>query len=119
MSDSNEILLEDEIKKHTEHPTVVICIYQNPQREIHIWTYKYANQRYLLIAKLVDNSGKVYRAWADSVRDYIDMTHLRNWILNDCKDVMDSKGRLLLEQFMKRYKYERSPELTQTYVAIR
>ena len=53
-----------------------------------------------------------------TVRDYIDMTHLRNWIMRDCKDVMDSNGRMLLDKFLQRYKYERPPAVTHTYIAI-
>ncbi len=115
---AEEFELEDEIANRIDSPTVSITICDKPLRKVLIWTYSYDDRKYLLIAKLVDHDGVVYRAWADAVRDYIDMTHLRNWIMRDCKDVMDSNGRMLLDKFLQRYKYERPPAVTHTYIAI-
>lgn len=108
--------LEKEIEAAKEPPTVGLCLNRKARLELLIWTQEYEPNHFLLIAKLVKN-GTVYRSWADAVRDYIDMTHLRNWILRDCEDIMDSDGLELLLKFMQRYKYERRAKIHHNHLA--
>ena len=59
---AEEFELEDEIANRIDEPTVTLTVCQKPLRKVLIWTYTYDKQRYLLIAKLVDQDGVVYRA---------------------------------------------------------
>lgn len=108
--------LEKEIEMCTEPPTVTLRVNNDTRLELWIWTKEYEPGRFLLVAKLVQN-GVTYRSWADAVRDYIDMTHLRNWILKDCEDVMDSDGLNMVTKFMTRYKYKRPAQVKHQYLA--
>ena len=45
------------------------------------------------------------------------MTHLRNWVLKDCEDVMDSDGLNMVTKFMIRYKYKRPAKVKHQYLA--
>lgn len=99
-------------------PQVLLCLNQEEGIHLKIWTWSYDDNAFLLVARLMKGES-VYRAWADAVRDYIDMTHLRNWIVKDCADVMDSNGRMILEKFMKRYKYERPAKAHAVYQVIK
>lgn len=108
--------LEHEIESSTETPTVTICANRANRIEIQIWTREYEPNHFLLIAKLVKN-GIVYRSWADAVRDYIDMTHLRNWVLKDCEDIMDSDGLNMVTKFMSLYRYKRPAKVKHQYLA--
>lgn len=109
--------LEKEIEDAAEPPTVGLCLNRDSRVDLLIWTKEYEPERFLLIAKLVKN-GVVYRSWADAVRDYIDMTHLRNWIIKDCQELMDSDGLDLMVKFMDRYKYERPAKVKHVYQAL-
>ena len=109
--------LEEEIENAKEPPTVTLRVNQTSKLELWIWTTEYEPEKFLLIAKLVKN-GMPYRSWADAVRDFIDMTHLRNWILKECENQMDSEGLELMMKFMQRYKYERPPKVKHCYQAI-
>lgn len=108
--------LEHEIEISADKPTIGICVNRSNRLQLLIWTREYEPDRFLLIAKLVKDD-VVYRSWADAVRDYIDMTHLRNWVLKDCEDIMDSDGLELLLKFMQRYKYERRAKIHHNYLA--
>ena len=108
--------LEEEIEAAKETPTVTLRVNNDTKLELWIWTKEYEPDHFLLVAKLVKN-GVVYRSWADAVRDYIDMTHLRNWILKDCKDVMDSDGLNMVTKFMTRYKYKRPAKVKHQFLA--
>lgn len=109
--------LEEEIEAAKETPTVTLRVNNDTKLELWIWTKEYEPDHFLLVAKLVKN-GITYRSWADAVRDYIDMTHLRNWILKDCEDLMDSNGLDLMFKFMNRYKYERPAKVKHIYQAL-
>lgn len=109
--------LEKEIEMCTESPTVTLRVNQASRLELWIWTKEYEPGKFLLIAKLIRN-GIAYRSWADAVHDFIDMTHLRNWILKECEDQMDSEGLELLMKFMQRYKYERPAKVKHCYQAL-
>ena len=108
--------LEEEIEAAKEFPTVTLRVNNDTKLELWIWTQEYEPDHFLLVAKLVKN-GITYRSWADAVRDYIDMTHLRNWILKDCEDVMDSDGLNMVTKFMTRYKYKRPAKVKHQYLA--
>lgn len=108
--------LEEEIEAAKEFPTVTLRVNNDTKLELWIWTKEYEPDHFLLVAKLVKN-GITYRSWADAVRDYIDMTHLRNWILKDCEDVMDSDGLNMVTKFMTRYKYKRPAKVKHQYLA--
>lgn len=108
--------LEHEIEISTDKPTIGICVNRSNRLRLLIWTREYEPNRFLLIAKLVKDD-VVYRSWADAVRDYIDMTHLRNWVLKDCEDVMDSDGLNMVTKFMIRYKYKRPAKVKHQYLA--
>lgn len=109
--------IEDEIEAAKETPTVTLRVNNSTMLELWIWTKEYEPGHFLLVAKLVQN-GVVYRSWADAVRDYIDMTHLRNWILKDCQELMDSDGLDLMFKFLNRYKYERPAKVKHIYQAM-
>lgn len=98
-------------------PTVDFLLHPDYDTHLLIWTWEFEPEQFALVARLV-RKGLIVHAWSDTVRDYIDMTHVRNWLLGNCKDYMTSEILAKQLQFMARYKYERAPLVSKKYVVI-
>lgn len=98
--------------------TVKISVNRKRGLVLAFWTKRIpGSDNFMLVAKLF-NGSTAHRAWASWIRDYIDMTHVRNYILKDCENWFDSEALMMRTKFFERYRYERAPEVIETYVAL-
>lgn len=113
--DPEDLELETEVESgHYNDPgtsTFHIVINARKALKLYVWTRPIAENKFLFIAKLTSGQ-TAHRAWAAYVRDYVDMTHVRNWVLRDCEFWFDSDALMLCNKFFDRYRYERPPQLT-------
>lgn len=99
--------------------TIKLPINQKKGLTLAIWTKQIEDSKnFVLVAKLFKGN-VIYRAWTTIVRDYIDMTHVRNYIIKDCEFWFDSDAFLMHQRFAARYRYERAPEHIETYIALK
>lgn len=97
---------------------ILLIVNEKQSLKLAIWTRQIPDtEKWLLVAKLV-SKGEVYQAFASIIRDYIDMTHVRNWIMNEIEPFMDSKGFVIMERWIARHRYVRAPEYSITFKVI-
>lgn len=103
---------------NTSTANMLLVVNSRKGLKLAIWTKQLVNSRhFLVVSKLVAN-GICYRASVAIVRDYIDFTHVRNWVFEDAEPLMDSTGYAMFEKFLARHRYTRKPQYTVCYQAM-
>lgn len=113
----NSINLEEVLSLELGMPKVDFLLHPDHGTHLLIWTWEFEPEQFALVARLV-TKGQVICAWSDTVRDYIDMTHVRNWLLSNCRDFMTSEILAKQLQYIALYKYERAPLVCKRFVLI-
>lgn len=108
--------LESELYSNPASAQCHIVLHSKRMTDLYIWTRALEQENgYVLVAKVIDRA-EIIRAYSAHVIDFIDMAHVRNWIMKNCADLVDSSGFLCSEKFLKYTKGSRRPDVNLNYL---
>lgn len=118
--DGIDLAEEIESGSYMDLSTASMLTIVNSKKElkIAIWTKQLPKSRSFLVVSKLTANGVCYRGSVAIVRDYVDFTHVRNWVFEDAEPLMDSSGYALFEKLLARHRYTRKPQYTVCYQAM-